>query len=241
MRSFKKWAWGLGIASATAVTAFSVASWQANAAPDPGKPGVSADQPKVSDPQAGPEPAAGVGADALTGDEVSRARTIALTAELKAGATDVTGKGGPEYLTAQIAEDGDRRADVYFYDYRNDKLVKQVVDLKSGKVAASYAAAGMQMPPSEQELSTAFDLLLADPAAAEFKSAYREATGKDFAGKDTVKVTAHVFKARHADAGAAQCGKHRCLQLVVESSDNKYIDINQFIVDLSGRKIARLS
>ncbi|MFG1610649.1 hypothetical protein [Actinoplanes sp. NPDC049265] len=226
----------------TAVTAFGVASWQAEAAPTPGQPGgASADQPSVSDPQPGPARAAGIGSDALTGDEVTRARTIALTAELKAGATDVTGKGGPEYLTAQIAEDGDRRADVYFYDYRNDKLVKQVVDLKAGTVTGSFASAGMQMPASKQELSTAFDMLLADPLAAEFKAAYRKATGKDFASKNTVAVTAHVYKARHADSGTAQCGKHRCLQLVVESSDNVFIDINQIIVDLSGRKVVRLS
>jgi hypothetical protein len=239
---FKRWGWGLGIASVTAVSAFGVASWQANAAPDPGaSPGVAADQAKVSDPQPGPERASGVGGDALTADEVGKAREIALTAELKAQAQDVAGQAGPEYLTAQIAtEGGTRRADVYFYDYKTDKLVKQVVDLSAGKLTGSYSAAELQMPASKQEVSAAFDLLLADPLAAELKDAYQKATGKAFAGKDGLVLNAHVYKARAADSGAAKCGKHRCLQLVVETPDGLFIDVNQIIVDLSGRTVARL-
>jgi hypothetical protein len=238
---FKRWGWGLGIASVTAVSAFGVASWQANAAPEPGAtPGAAADQPRVSDPQPRPERVSGVGGDALTTGEVGKARAVALTAELKAQAQDVSGKAGPEYLTAQIAEGDSRRADVYFYDYKTDKLVKQVVDLTTGRVTGSFSAAGMQLPASKQEVSAAFDLLLANPLAAELKDAYRKATGKDFAGKDGLVLSAHVYKARAADSGASTCGRHRCLQLVVETPDGLFIDVNQIVVDLSGRTVARL-
>ncbi|MEV6493535.1 hypothetical protein AB0M20_33695 [Actinoplanes sp. NPDC051633] len=239
MAHVKRWSWGLGIATATALTAFGVASWQADAAPNPTpRPG---GQASVTDPRPGPEAAAGVGDDALTTDEVKRARTIALTPELVASAKDVTGKAGPQYLSAEIREDGTRTAEVYFYDYGKNKLIKQVVDLTAGKVSKSFAAQGLQMPASRQEVDAALDLLLADKAAADLKDAYQKATGKAFAGKDGLTVTAHVFTAKAADTGVKQCGKHRCLQLIVETPDGLFIDVHQIIVDLSGRAVARLS
>ncbi|MEV4708802.1 hypothetical protein [Actinoplanes sp. NPDC049316] len=231
----------MGIATVTAVTAFGVASWHANAAPSPGPGTAAAEQARVSDPDPGPEPATGVGRDALTSGEVDRARELAVTPELAAGAEDVTGAKGPEYLSADVlADGGGRRAELYYYDYKTDKLVKQVVDLKAGKLAESYSAAGMQRPASEREVATALDMLLADPLAAELKNAYQKATGKQFAGKDGLTVKAHVYKARPADTGAADCGKHRCLQLVVETADGLFIDVNDIIIDLSGRTVARL-
>ena len=240
MVRLKRWSWGLGIATATALTAFGVASWHANAAPGPHTT-AAADEAKVSDPQPGPERAAGVGSDALTTDEVAEARAIALTPELAGAAEDVSGKAGPQYLSAEIADvEGKRTADVYFYDYATDKLVKQVVDLSAGKLAKSFSAASMQLPATQPEVNAALDLLLADPAAADLKDAYKKATGKDFTGDD-LHVTAHVYKARAADTGTRQCGKHRCLQLIVETPDELFIDIHEIIVDLSGRTVARLS
>ncbi|MEV4639721.1 hypothetical protein AB0J80_20420 [Actinoplanes sp. NPDC049548] len=225
------------------MTAFGVASWQANAAPGPSTPpGAAAEQPRVSDPAPGPAPATGVGSDPLTSGEVGKARQVAETAELKAGAEDVTGATGPEYLEADIVEAGKgRRAELYYYDYKGDKLVKQVVDLTTGKLTGSYSAAGMQLPAADREVATALDVLLADPLGAELKDAYRKATGDQFAGKDGLVTTAHVYKAKPADSGASKCGKHRCLQLIVETKDGHIIDLDKIIIDLSGRTVARLS
>ncbi|MFI5494995.1 hypothetical protein [Actinoplanes sp. NPDC051859] len=229
------------MASVTAVAAFGLAAWQANAAPPTTPPTVSAEQPKVTNPQPGPVPATGTGTDALTTSEVDKARKAAVTPELATAAKDVTGAAGPEYLSADITAKGDgRQAEMYFYDYQANKLVKQVVDLSTGKVAASYSAAGMQLPASEREVATALDLLLANPLATELKDAYQKSTGKPFAGKDDIKVTAHVYKAKPADTGAKQCGEHRCLQLVVETKVG-FIDVNHIIIDLSGRTVARLA
>ncbi|MEU7903580.1 hypothetical protein [Actinoplanes sp. NPDC049118] len=242
MDRYRKWAWGTGIAVVTAVTAFTAASWQANAAPSPGTPpGAAAEQPRVSDPKAGPEPATGTGSDPLTSAEVDRARKIAVTQQLAAGAEDVTGAAGPEYLSAEVdADSAGRGAELYYYDYRTDKLIKQVVDLTAGKLAGSFSAAKMQPPASQREVTTALDLLLADPLAADLKDAYRKATGKQLAGKDGLVADAHVYTADAADTGASQCGKHRCLQLVVQTADGHFIDVNHIIIDLSGRTAARL-
>jgi hypothetical protein len=199
------------------------------------------EQPGVSDPDPGPAPSAGIGQDALTGNELARARVLAETATLKAGAEDVTGAAGVEYLSAGIAEDGaNRTAELYYYDYRGNRLIKQAVDLSSGRLVGSYAATGMQLPPSEREVRTALELLLANPLAAELRNAYVKATGQAFTGQE-LTPTAHIYHALPADTGAAQCGKNRCLRLIVQTQDGHILDLDKIIVDLSGRTVARLT
>jgi hypothetical protein len=239
----RRWSWGLGVASVTAVAALGVASWQAQAAPpSPGTPpGVAAEQPRVTDPSPLPEPAVGLASDALTTNEVDRARAIALTPQLRSGARDVTGAAGPEYLSAAIvAESTQRRAELYFYDYRGEKLIKQVVDLGTGTVVGSYAATGMQAPAAAREVDTALDLVLASPLAGDLRTGFAAAAGRAFTGKQDVVVTAHTYQARPADTGAKQCGQSRCLQLMVQVKNGPFVELNDIIIDLSGRTVARL-
>jgi hypothetical protein len=237
----RKWGWGLSIATVTAVSAFGLASWQASAAPSPpATPGVAAEQPRVSDPSPVPEAATGTGSDPLTGSEVDKARAIALTPQLAAGAQDVNGKAGPEYLAAELDTENGREAELYFYDYQTEKLYKQVVDLKTGKLAKSFSATGMQPPASEQEAKVALDLLVADPLSAGFKEAYRKATGEQFTGTQGLVPTAHIYTAKPADRGAGDCGKHRCVQLIVQTGDGHFINVTEIVIDLSGRTVARL-
>jgi hypothetical protein len=239
----RRLSWGLGISTATALAAFGVAAWQANAAPtSPGAtPGVAAEPARVSDPSPPPEPVTGTGSDPLTAEEVTTARAAGLTARLATQARDVTGAAGPEYLSAEVVTEGaGRHAEVYYYDYRAEKLIKQVVDLSTGRVTGSYSAAGMQPPAARREVDTALDLLLSGPFAADLRDGYAAATGHAFTGEDDIVVTAHVYEARPADTLARQCGAHRCLQLVVQAADGPFIDLNHLIIDLSGRSIARL-
>lgn len=243
MSSFKRWGWGLGIATVTAVTAFGLASWQANAAPGTPSPSSPALMlPRVSNPSAGPELAAGTGSDPLTSTEVDKARAAAVTPQLAADARNVAGEAGPEYLSADLdADDTGRQAELYYYDYRTNKLVKQVVDVRTGKLVKSFSAAGMQPPASVRESSVALDLLLADPLGADFRTAYAKATGHQLAGKDGLVATAHIYTAKPADKGASQCGKSRCVQLIVQTGDGHFINVDDLIIDLSGRRVARLT
>lgn len=217
------------------------------AVPSPGG-NPATERPRVSDPAPGPPPVTGTGRDALTDTELDRARAAAVDPALAAATTDVTGAKGPEFLSSSLVTEpaarnrsgAPRRAALFYYDYRADKLIKQVVDVSSGKVLNSYSAAGMQPPASRREVATALDLLLAHGLGRELREGFAKAAGRPFTGADQLVTTAHTYRARPADSGAKQCGRHRCLQLVVQVSDGPFIDLNHIVVDLSGRTVARL-
>jgi hypothetical protein len=245
--------WGLGVASCTAVAALAVA-WIGGATastparvPDGEAAAPAGAEPEPArvpaDPTTGPPPAAGTGRDPLTPSELDRARTAALAAPLP-GATDVTGGAGPEYLSFELVENKDanapRRAAVYFYDYTADKLVKRVVNLKTGAVEGTFAAAKRQPPPSDREVAKALEIFLASGLSADFKSRYQKLTGKAFASPNQLEVTGTTYVARPGDTGADKCGEHRCVQFITQVPNGPFIDITDIVVDLSGRTVARL-
>ena len=239
----RKLAWGVvGLTTVAVSTAFAVATFDASAAPTPGPtPTVAAKPAAVTDPSPGPAPVRGVGDDPLTAGEVAKARAVALTPQLVDSATDVTGKKGPEYLGSEIVEGGSGRdAAFYFYDYRGDALVKQIVDVTGNKVTGSYRATGLQLPASDREVATALDLLLAAPAGADVRALYQKVTGRPFSGKNDLSVEAHIYHAPPADTAAARCGEHRCVQLVARVTDGPFVDLNDIIIDLSGRTVVRV-
>jgi hypothetical protein len=221
--------------------AFAIAAFDAAASPTPGATtGAAAEPARVSNPSPGPELSAGTGDDPLTRTEVDKARTVALV-PLAASAKDVTGGKGPEYLSSEVVEGGTgREAALYFYDYGTDELLKQVVDMPSGKVTGSFRAKDMQLPASDREVATALDLLLADPVGADVRTLYTKVTGKPWSGKDKLTVGAHIYHARPADTEASQCGRHRCVQLVARVADGPFVDLNDIIIDLSGRTVVRV-
>lgn len=234
--------WGVA-AMTTAVSAvIALATLDASAAPTPGPSAeVAAEPATVSNPQPGPAPVTGVGDEPLTAPEVDRARVVALGPLLAAAGKDVTGAEGAEYLSWEIVEGGTGRdAAFYFYDYRTDELVKQVVDVTGGRVTGSFRAKEMQLPASNREVATALDLLLADPAGADVRAVYTRVTGKPWTGKDELAVEAHTYRARPADTKARECGKHRCVQLVARVADGPFVDLNDIIIDLSGRTVVRV-
>ncbi|HEY6795350.1 MAG TPA: hypothetical protein VI248_11785, partial [Kineosporiaceae bacterium] len=236
--------WCAGAAAATAVVsmAVAVASLNPSVAAEPtAPPQVAADPAGVSDPSPGPSPSTGTGDDPLTPGEVGKARAAALTTSLAESGRDVTGGKGPEYLSSEVVEGGTGRdVQVYYYDYQTDELVKQVVDVNSGKVTGSFRGKGLQRPASDREVATAVDLLLAAPAGADVRALYTKVTGQPWSGKDKLQVGAHIFHARPADTAVRQCGQHRCVQLVARVANGPFVDLNNIIIDLSGRSVARV-
>ncbi|WP_395105889.1 hypothetical protein [Actinomadura sp. SCN-SB] len=241
--------WGLVAAASTAVVALGlsgIVGATASAPPDTGGAASPASTAGVAEPTATAPPAGGgIGRDQLTPAELRQAKTAAANGLT---GTDVKGAPGPEYLSFELAapkpgEDGPdapRRAAVYFYDYTSEKLIKRVVNLRTGAVEGTFSRGRMQPPPSERETAEAVAIFLAHPLSADFKARFGRAAGRAFTSASQVQATATTYTARPADTGADQCGASRCVQLFTRVPNGPFIDITDIVIDLSGRTVARL-
>lgn len=193
----------------------------------------------------------GVGRDPLTDDETERVERIALNQQLLRSAEDVEGDRGPQRIGVDLAEPetselGDpnapRRAEVRFYDYKDDALVTKTVNLDTGKVEQTGTQHGVQPPISGDEMAEAAQLLIADPLGAGLKADYQDATGKELTSPDQLILNSMVFRAAPGvrPATLADCGTHRCVRLFPKVTNGPWIDSRDVIIDLSARKVAKL-
>ncbi|MFS8197395.1 Tat pathway signal sequence domain protein [Streptomyces sp. CWNU-52B] len=223
-------------------------SEQAGQAREQGQ-GQGAVQPGVVE-QAPAEGDSGTGRDPLTEDETERVAKLALDRQLSRAAEDVEGDKGPQRITVDLAEPevdelddpgAPRRAEVSFYDYKDDSLVTRTVNLDTGKVEATDTQHGVQPPLSRDETVEAARLLIADRLGAGLKADYKDATGKELTTPDQLMLNSMVFRAHPGTPAAlADCGDHRCLRLFVKVKNGPWIDSRDLVVDLSARKIARI-
>ncbi|WP_171075883.1 Tat pathway signal sequence domain protein [Streptomyces sp. YIM 121038] len=194
----------------------------------------------------------GVGSDPLTDAETARAQKIALDSNgLRSRARDVEGDRGPERLSTNLAEnepgatgdDAARRAEIVYYDYKKDAVVAKTVNLKTGEVESTNTAQNVQPPPSEEELTEAARLLIADGHGKGLRDDYEKATGKKLEGPSDLDLSGFVFRKETLDSVPADlqdCGKHRCIQVVAKVKNGPWIDTRAFIVDLSDRHVGRV-
>jgi hypothetical protein len=194
----------------------------------------------------------GKGRDPLTDDEVERVERIAMNRQLLTTSEDVDGDRGPQRLTVDLADpeasevddpDAPRRAQVTFYDYRDDTLVTSTVDLGSGKVVKSDTQRGVQPPLSRAENIEATSILIADPLGAGLRADYKDATGKELTSADQLLVTGGVYRATPGAQPAVldKCGEHRCVRLFPKVKNGPWIDARTLVIDLSARKVAQLA
>ncbi|MET9906262.1 Tat pathway signal sequence domain protein [Streptomyces sp. NPDC006476] len=194
----------------------------------------------------------GKGLDPLTDDETKRVEKIALSPQLLNTGENVRGARGPQRLTVELAEpDTDqpgsltapRRADVTFYDYRDDSVVTKTVNLDTGKVEGTSTQHDVQPPLSIAEQTEAARLLIADPLGAGLKADYKDATGKELTSPDQLTLTSMVFRATPGIRPAAalgKCGEHRCTRLFPKVKNGAWIDARDFVIDLSARKVVKI-
>ncbi|WKX74491.1 Tat pathway signal sequence domain protein [Streptomyces sp. XD-27] len=243
----------------TAAAALVAVSLPGEASGDAQSPGVEADNSDQARQRPGvvaaapPERAKGEGRDPLTDDELERARGIALGRGLRSGGEDVRGKPGPQQIATDLAEpapaevgaaDPPRRADVTFYDYKDDAYITKTVDLASGKVERTDTQHGVQPPPTREEVAEAARLLIADPLGDGLRKDYQDATGRTLTGPGQLTVTGFVYRVDAENPGPdrlADCGRHRCVRLFTRVENGPWIDTRQLVVDLSDRKVARLA
>ncbi len=193
----------------------------------------------------------GTGRDPLTDAELDRAEQIALNQQVRRSGEDVEGDRGPQRLAVDLAEpeadelDGasaPRRAEVTYYDYKNDTLVIKTVNLDTGKVERTSSERGVQPPLSPDEDTEAVRILLADPLSAGLKADYKDATGKELTSPDQLEIDSMVFRAEPGAQPAAldKCGEHRCARLFPKALNGPWIDMRHLVIDLSARKVAEL-
>ncbi|WP_225826353.1 Tat pathway signal sequence domain protein [Streptomyces naphthomycinicus] len=193
----------------------------------------------------------GTGRDPLTGDETRRVEKIAAAGGLSATGRDVDGGRGAQRLSVDLAEpeagevddpDAPRRADVTFYDYKNDTLVTKTVNLRTGKVEHTGTRRGVQPPPSRAENAEAARILIADPLGAGLKADYKDATGKELASPDQLDLSGGIYAASPGAQPAVldACGTHRCVRLFSKVLNGPWIDTRDLVIDLSTRKAAAL-
>lgn len=143
-----------------------------------------------------------------------------------------------------VEEDGLRRADVYVYSYDDDVLTLSVVDVATGDVDQSRVVPNTQLPLIPQESQRALDLATDDARTQQaLATAYRQSTGRDLTDPATdLDVQPIIFRAdaNPATRGpATACGRHRCAQLLIMSTDDLLVNLTP-IVDLStGRVVSR--
>ncbi|MPY62640.1 Tat pathway signal sequence domain protein [Streptomyces spongiae] len=212
--------------------------------------GQAAVQPGVVE-EAPAEGDKGTGVDPLTDDEMKRVEKIALNRSLFNSSENAEGERGPERLNVELAEPNEdeldatgapRRADVRFYDYKDDTLVTKTVNLETGKVETTDTQRGVQPPFSRTETVEAAQLLISSPVGAGLKADFKDATGKELTSPDQLVVAGMVFR---ADAGTkpdtlAKCGQERCVRLFTKVKNGPWIDTRDLIIDLSTRKVAKL-
>ncbi|MFI1504081.1 Tat pathway signal sequence domain protein [Streptomyces sp. NPDC020597] len=208
------------------------------------RPGVVEDAPA--------EGAKGTGRDPLTDDEIARVEKIALNQQPLAAARDVDGDRGPQRLGVDLADpeavevddpDAPRRAEVSFYDYGTDTLVTKTVNLATGKVEATGSQHGVQPPLGTAEQNEAAALLIADPLGAGLKADFKDATGKALTSPGQLQLASMVYRATPGagPAALAECGEHRCVRLLSKVKNGPWIDTRSLVIDLSARKVARLT
>lgn len=162
------------------------------------------------------------------------------------------GDRGPQRLGVDLAEpaadevddpDAPRRAVVSFYDYKADALVTRTVNLDTGKVEGTGTQHGVQPPLSAAEQTEAASLLIADPLGAGLKADFKDATGKQLTSPDQLQLASMIYRAVPGAESAVldKCGEHRCVRLLPKVKNGPWIDARSLVIDLSTRKVARLT
>ncbi len=197
------------------------------------------------------EGAKGEGRDPLTDGEMARVERIVLNRQVLDSSENVEGERGPQRISVRLADpeaaevddtNAPRRADVSFYDYKDDTLVTRTVNLDTGKVERTGTQRGVQPPLSRDETAEATRLLIADPLGAGLKADFKDATGTELTSPDQLLVTSMVYRATPGarPAALATCGDHRCVRLFPKVWNGAWIDARSLVIDLSARKVAEL-
>lgn len=173
----------------------------------------------------------------LTIDEIAYARALAASDATFVAANAAAGQT-PTYLSVTIPDpesftDGNRRLEVVYYDYGSNQVLRYLVNVTTGQIEIADAGAGVQPPPSEAEITTAFELLLTDPLSAEVKRSFLDLEGTPLTSPDQTSYNGSSFIHTAGTIGAEECGVDRCVMLLVQTPDHAYLPTTNVVVNLS--------
>ncbi|MEZ4674152.1 MAG: hypothetical protein R2932_07925 [Caldilineaceae bacterium] len=194
----------------------------------------------------------GIGYDPLTTDEADQALALAvtkvdkilLTGERQAVTTQPLEVLAVERYDAPKGSSATtRQGDVYLYDYGSDTLIHSIVDVASGAVTVEKLQ-GMQLPLTPREEDRAVQLLQDDRDLwAKLAARYQTITDEALTSTAQLQVKVSLFLADampdQVNVAAQQCGKHRCAQVLLFTTDRTVLEVLP-IVDLSRGQVVQL-
>lgn len=203
------------------------------------------------------------GDNPLTPSELSHGKQIAeLSAQIKRAKASAAGSLRPPRLRQLLAdvqplftqrhiEDKNaapqsRKADVLYYDYSKNEVIRLVVDLNNNAVQETQVKHGVAEQPffTSAEIKAALQLVFDHPQLGpRLRTAYQEVTGQSLIDVSPLMGRAQggVFfpESAHTHLGdaAVGCAQDRCMQLFIPFDDAKFIDTTNLVVDLSTGQI----
>jgi len=185
--------------------------------------------------------------DPLTIDEISRVGNLVtpqtLAAKSENGiATGIGTNDNQEVLLIERNEEkgapkGQRRADVYIYNYATDELQETLVDLNTSEIISSVTKQGVQLPLTVNELKRAKEIVFEDEDERKIlEHEYNRITSRTLNDTSELNIKAFTFTAdslpNRVNEASKQCGIHRCAQLMLYTDENIVFEISP-IVNLS--------
>ena len=224
-----------------------------------GEPIGPAVQPAAVDQMQTVEIANPTGTDPLTPSEMTIAKRVsadspqlkaqqalashALYPSHTAALTDVQFLFAERHDENKSAPTDVRRADVYYYDYANDEVLHQVINVQTGQVEEAYTQQGQQPAVTNIEATAAVQLILDHPQLGfTLRQLHRRASGHDLDTATDVAAQGGIFFADSAIGTPLEkitgiCKFHRCVQLFLPYDDTHFIDASNLVVDLSAGQL----
>ncbi len=181
--------------------------------------------------------------DPLTNDEISRVGGLIAPPAIAAKSENgITTSDHQEVLLIERNEEkgapkGQRRADVYIYNYATNELQESLVDLNTSEIISSVTKQGVQLPLTENELKRAKQIVFEDEDERQIlEHEYNRITSRTLNDTSELNIKAFTFTAdslpNRVNEASKQCGIHRCAQLMLYTDENIVFEISP-IVNLS--------
>jgi Cu2+-containing amine oxidase len=186
--------------------------------------------------------------DPLSAEEIARVTIISAPTSVAARSADTSNPNNmllndkQEVLLIERhqqkgAPQGQRRADVYIYDYQTNELIESLVDLNTSEVLNTNRKQGVQLPLTTKELARAKQIVFDDEDERQIlEHEYQRITSKPLTSTAELNIKAFTFTAdslpNRVNEASKYCGVHRCAQLMLYTGENIVFEISP-IVNLS--------